>query len=139
MSLDNLLNGLEKVKRTANGKYMACCPAHKDKTASLTINDIGDGRILLNCFAGCDTYSILRSIGLDWQDVMPDSPIDHVLKRVKQLLYPSEALILLKFETQVVLAIAFEMRKNKMIDNETVERLEKSMQIIHKACEAANV
>lgn len=139
MSLEKLLNRLNKVKRTGDGKYMACCPAHQDRSPSLAINDLGDGRILLNCFSSCDTYSILRSIGLEWADVMPESTIDHNLKPVKQIIYAAEALVLLRHETQVILAIAYEMKKNKTVDDEITKRLEKAMQIIHKASEAANV
>ena len=37
-----------------NGRgWMACCPAHDDRTPSLSIADGAEGRILLTCFAGC--------------------------------------------------------------------------------------
>jgi len=139
MNLQKILNNLQKVKRTSDGKYIACCPAHNDRTASLAINDNGDGRILLNCFAGCDTYSILNAIGLDWSDVMPESAIGHTLKPVKTIIYATEALSIIKFETQVILAIAFEMKKRGLADNDMIERLDKAMQTIHKAMEASNV
>lgn len=138
MSIQSLLSNLKKVKKTGNGKWMACCPSHQDKTASLTITESNDGRILLNCFAGCDTYSILRNVGLDWEDVMPDNVIDHRIKPEKQVIYATDALRLIRFETQVVLVIAYDMKKGK-IDSEMVDRLEKAMQLINKASDIANV
>lgn len=139
MSVDKILNKLDKVKKTGQGKWMCKCPVHPDKTASLAISDIGDGRILVNCFAGCDTYSILQSIGLDWADLMPENANSQREKPVKQIIYATDALRLIKFETQIILYIAYEMRKKGSPDADGLDRLEKSMQLIHKACEAANV
>ena len=44
--------------RTGRG-WMARCPAHDDRTPSLSIADGAEGRILLTCFAGC-TWAAIR-------------------------------------------------------------------------------
>lgn len=72
MSIDNLLNRLEKVRSTGKSKWMARCPAHNDKNPSLSIGVNNDGRILVHCFAGCDTYSVLSSVGLEMTDLQPE-------------------------------------------------------------------
>ena len=72
MSAANLLNRLSRVKKTGADRWMACCPAHQDKTASLSIKDLPDGRVLLHCFAGCDPDSVLAAIGLTFADIMPE-------------------------------------------------------------------
>lgn len=41
---------------------VACCPAHGDTRPSLTLADADDGRLLLNCKAGCAFLSILDAI-----------------------------------------------------------------------------
>ena len=69
-NLDNLLARLSKVKAGADGKYLACCPAHKDKTPSLAIRDVGD-RILIKCFAGCSVDDICGAVGMTIADLMP--------------------------------------------------------------------
>lgn len=138
MSIDNLLSRLTKVKRNGQGSWMACCPNHQDKTASLAIKDFDDGRIIINCFAGCDTYSILNSVGLDWADVMPEKLTGHSHKPVKSIIYPSDALRLIRFETQIVLYCAYKQRKEGL-NNEDIQRLELAMQRIHKAMELSNV
>lgn len=72
MSATNLLNQLSRVKKTGADRWMACCPAHQDKTASLSIKDLPDGRMLLHCFAGCEPDAVLAAIGLTFADLMPE-------------------------------------------------------------------
>lgn len=74
--LDNLLSRLQKVKRTGKDSYTACCPAHDDHSPSLWIRDHGGDHLGFQCFAGCDKRGILQSIGLDWDDVLPDREPD---------------------------------------------------------------
>jgi putative DNA primase/helicase len=50
---------------------MARCPAHKDDTASLKLDEGTDGRVLLHCHAGCDTNEILSRVGLSITDLFP--------------------------------------------------------------------
>jgi hypothetical protein len=138
MSVETLISRLNKVKRNGTGQWMAQCPCHADKTASLAIKDCGDGRILINCFALCDTYSILRSVGLDWHDVLPETTAGNH-KPVNQIIYPSEALKLIQFETRIVLVAAYDLKHNKSLTSDELGRLELAMQRINKAVEGANV
>jgi len=58
-------NGLHE---TGSG-WSARCPAHEDRQASLSIGEGEDGRVLLNCHAGCDHKAILAAIGLEERDL----------------------------------------------------------------------
>lgn len=40
---------------------LCCCPAHDDRTPSLSVR-IGATSLLLKCFAGCDTVDVIRAI-----------------------------------------------------------------------------
>ena len=42
-------------------KGMACCPAHDDRTPSLSVS-LGRQAILFHCFAGCDQQSVLAAL-----------------------------------------------------------------------------
>lgn len=75
MMIDEILSRLEGVRRTGPDKYVACCPAHEDNDPSLGITKVGQGRILLHCFAGCDPVSVLAAIGLSMSDLFEDGPI----------------------------------------------------------------
>lgn len=72
MSASILLNRLDGVKQTGKGRWIACCPAHRDKRPSLAIRELDDGRVLLHDFAGCETSSILAVIGLSLEDLFPE-------------------------------------------------------------------
>ena len=68
MRLDDFLSRLEGVRRSGAG-YVARCPAHDDRRASLSVAEGDDGRILLTCFAGCDTQAVCAALGLTLADL----------------------------------------------------------------------
>jgi uncharacterized protein DUF3631 len=52
--------------RSGDG-WVARCPAHDDKRASLSINDGDDGKLLVKCHAGCpqdEVVAVLKGLGL---------------------------------------------------------------------------
>ena len=61
-----------------HGRYgLACCPAHGDRRPSLTLADAADGRLLLDCKAGCsflDVLTALRVRGLVDRQARPQLP-----------------------------------------------------------------
>lgn len=74
MSIDLLLSRLDGVRPIGPGKWMALCPAHGDKSPSLSIRETEDGRILLHCWSGCRTDAVIAAIGCEWRDLFaPDS------------------------------------------------------------------
>lgn len=56
--------------------WQAQCPAHDDTLPSLSILRTGDGKVLLNCFAGCRTEDILARLCLEWRDLWDDADWD---------------------------------------------------------------
>ena len=71
MSAHDIISRLDFCKATGNGRWAARCPAHDDKSPSLGIRDMGDGRTLINCLAGCGAEDVLSAIGLDMGDLYP--------------------------------------------------------------------
>jgi putative DNA primase/helicase len=68
--IEQIAVGCGGAKRTARG-FICRCPAHEDRSPSLSIGYGCHGNILVHCFAGCDTNSViaaLRERGLwPWQ------------------------------------------------------------------------
>lgn len=71
MTLTDILQRLDGVTGR-NGQYMARCPAHNDRNASLSIGQGRDGRILLRCHAGCSTEDICAVLGLSTRDLFAE-------------------------------------------------------------------
>lgn len=71
MSAHQIVARLDFCRQTGADQWIARCPAHDDKTPSLGIKDVGGGRTLINCHAGCGATDILSAIGLDIGDLYP--------------------------------------------------------------------
>ena len=60
--------------RKAGRGFVARCPVHDDRTPSLSLDDGADGRLLVKCFAGCNSLDVLaelRRLGLAGGDRRP--------------------------------------------------------------------
>lgn len=68
--IETVLGNLENVKITAAG-WSAKCPSHDDKKSSLTIALGKDGKILMNCKAGCEFAKVVTSLGYKQSDFFP--------------------------------------------------------------------
>lgn len=71
MSAQDIANRIEHCRQTGSDTWIARCPAHEDRSPSLSIKDVGDGRTLIHCHAGCGALDVLDSLGLDWSDLYP--------------------------------------------------------------------
>ena len=60
-----------KIKKRYGDKVQACCPAHDDKQASLTITK-GRKCTLFYCHAGCSVDAILAAAGIEKRDAFYD-------------------------------------------------------------------
>lgn len=60
-------------KRHATG-WAARCPAHEDRSPSLSISETETGSVLVYCFAGCLTVDIINTLGLNFVDLFPPDP-----------------------------------------------------------------
>lgn len=70
-TLDYVLRKLTGVERRGAG-WMALCPAHGDKNASLSVKE-KDGKILVHCFAGCTLDTVLAALKIDAKKLFSDA------------------------------------------------------------------
>jgi hypothetical protein len=66
--IDRVLGQLDKVRKTGTG-WTARCPAHDDKNPSLSVSEGHDGRVLLNCQAGCSFDNVCAALGVGPRDL----------------------------------------------------------------------
>jgi hypothetical protein len=67
--VQDVLARLEGVKQSGEGQYMARCPAHDDRHASLSIGRGDDGRALVDCKAGCSAGEVVKALGMKVADL----------------------------------------------------------------------
>jgi hypothetical protein len=138
MSATNLLNQLSRVKKTGADRWMACCPAHQDKTASLSIKDLPDGRMLLHCFAGCEPDAVLAAIGLTFADIMPER-LQGDFKPVRFAFSALDALRAMVADLLFIRLCALSMSKGRELIASDLEELFKSASRIENALAAIEV
>lgn len=109
VSIDSLLSRLDKVRSNGSEQWIACCPAHNDRSPSLSVSIGDDGRILLKCFAGCTIEDITSSMGIALCDLFPNKGI--VRARRKFSIRDVEKAL---FHEMDVLRIGINMRRKKV-------------------------
>lgn len=74
-----------RCRRGSSGNWT--CPAHEDRSPSLSVKAGGDGRALVHCYAGCDTADVMAADDLtmadlfdgersaDWRPPPPPKPL----------------------------------------------------------------
>ena len=136
MSANELISRLQKVRRTGNGTWMAICPAHADRSPSLSIRETEDGRVLLHCHGGCDVESVLDSVGLTFDDLFPESH-EH-RKSESRPFHASDVLRLIAKEALIVAATAKTLTKRRLTEKETDRAIE-SASLIQGALTASGI
>jgi len=70
----DILPLLDQVKTVKPNQWKACCPAHADKTPSLSLKELDDGKVLIKCWSGCNVEDITYALGLELQCLFPPKP-----------------------------------------------------------------
>jgi hypothetical protein len=110
-----ILPRLDGVKANGRAKWMARSPTRADKTASLSIRELDDGRVLLHDFGGDSTADVLVAIGLTFADLCPIGGQDFIRRG------PSRAAV--DHERQIVAIGMTQLARGKPLPASDLERL----------------
>jgi hypothetical protein len=138
---EKFVQRLGKVKGR-NGSWTACCPAHEDKSPSLSIREGEDGRVLVHCFGGCDVQAVLSAVGMDMSDLFPERQERYegqTSKQMKPAFYATDLLRIASFECLVVMIAAYDIRHGKKLSESDMNRLQIAQQRIEEVVQYANV
>ena len=121
-----LLDHLSGVRSTGVGRWLARCPAHEDRSPSLSIRDVGD-RVLVHCFGGCAVDDVLSAVGLTLADLYPRpllgaGPADGH-SRVHSRLAAGDALEALDHELTLAVMILSDIMERRRISETELSRL----------------
>lgn len=135
MTAEVLLSRLSSVRQTAPDRWLARCPAHADKTASLSVRELPDGRTLVHCFAGCGVDAVLAGANFEMQDLFPERPPDQRRLPERRPFPAQDVLKALAFEATIVLCAAVDMLDagDLVLGPEGFARLEQAHERIQSA------
>jgi hypothetical protein len=125
MSADALLARLEGVKATGSGRWIAKCPGHSDRSPSLSIRELSDGRVLIHDFAGCPPGDVLAAVGLDMTDLFPER-IGHHIQPSRSRVPAADLLLLIADEAEIVGMAAGLLIEHKTLSESDWQRLIKA-------------
>ena len=58
---EKIAHSLYKGRRIKTDHYSACCPAHNDRSPSLSITQVSD-KVLLYCHSGCSQSEVIEAL-----------------------------------------------------------------------------
>lgn len=128
-----LLDRLARVKPTGPGRWIAKCPAHEDRSPSLSIRALDDGRVLVNCFAGCGAIAVLEALGLEWAALFPEKLSGQEIAASSSRIPARDLLEIISEETSVVAIIAADMLEKRTIGETDWQRLSRAAARIGRA------
>lgn len=132
MIIEEFIKRLNKVKRHGTA-YVACCPAHDDRSPSMSVKEGTDGRILVHCFAGCSHDDIVSAMGLEQKDLFADSRLTSngraAYARQKR---QDELRGTLAHESLILSMVRHKLEKGEALTPEDRERAEAAMQRVRE-------
>ena len=131
-NINKILTGLNGVKSTGKNKWVAKCCAHEDRSPSLAIKQLDDGRILLHCFAGCGVDEIVGVLGLELSDLFADK----IAKSERRPFDAYQILECLKDES-MILVLAGNDVLSGVINPDGLLRAQQAHERISAACDMA--
>jgi hypothetical protein len=133
MSADTLLSRLDGVRKRGTSAWTAKCPAHADRSPSLSVKELDDGRTLIHCFGGCSVDQVLGAVGLEIDALFPPRPAQPGAgaKRERKPFNAQELLDLAAFEASIVVLITADIAAGK--DADRARLLEAAARLQHVA------
>lgn len=124
MTAATLLDRLDGVRPTGSGRWVARCPAHADKSASMSVREIDDGTVLVHDFAGCSVGDILAAVGLEFADLFPNKVEQDHRRRGERRPFPAtDVLRALEREALIAATAASFLGNGGSLTDEDRERL----------------
>jgi len=112
---------------------MARCPAHDDRSPSLSIRETNDGTILLKCFAGCGAADVVAAVGLTLADLFP-APLSHHRPAQRRRKIPAyKVLDAVSHALTVVTLADSDLRRGKPLSDDDREAVDRALALLTEA------
>jgi hypothetical protein len=133
MTAATLLDRLDGVRVTGPGRWLAKCPAHEDRSPSLSIRELEDGTLLVKCFAGCGAADVVATVGLELRDLFPERPTEHRRKPSRAWLDARDVLACIALECDVLAITASDLADGRTFDPTDAERIAQAASRVRNA------
>ena len=121
-NVNNILGRLQRVRKgKINHSWVACCPAHEDRSPSLSVRELPDGKILMHCFAGCPIDEVLQAIGLTVDELFPERLSDS--RPMTAPFISNDVLQALAQEITIIAFAGSQLAKDNKLSDEERKRL----------------
>jgi len=142
--VEHLLSRLDRVRSCGKG-WIARCPAHEDKTASLSIAVGESGAAMVHCFAGCRAADVVGALGLEFADLFVRKPTSNMsyaeraaLREHARQAQWRAALNVIGFEAKIVVIAGRDIKAGKALNDTDELRLDEALIRIDDAREVFN-
>jgi hypothetical protein len=137
MSAAPLLDRLQRVRQTGPDRWLASCPAHEDRSPSLSVRELDDGRVLVHDFGGCGLDDVLAALGFALADLYPERLPGHSYPASHSSIPARDLLAIIGAEATVVAIVGADMLANKTISEADLQRLAQAVHRIGRAVDHA--
>lgn len=129
-----LLHRLEGVRTRGAGRWTAKCPAHADKSPSLSITATDDERVLLKCWTGCSAREVVEAVGLTLSDLFPERlPPEHVRRVERRAFSAEQRNAIIAHDALIVVLVAERIARNGDVSADDLARLRQASERIARA------
>lgn len=138
MSAATLLARLDRVRQTAPDRWVARCPAHEDRSPSLSVRELPDGTVLVRCFVGCSVADIVGAVGLQLADLFPErlpAGEHHRAPRRAPPVPPADLWRLVRHEVHVLVIAAEDLAAGRALDEESLAAVRRAHTNLRAALE----
>jgi CHC2 zinc finger len=133
----NLIDRLERVRQVGHGRWLAHCPSHEDRSPSLSVRELDDGRALIHCFGGCETGDVLGALGMALADLF-DRPLGHHWEPTHSRIPARDLLVIFDHELTVAVLILDEVVRRRTVREAQIKRLIQAANRVALARDEAN-
>jgi hypothetical protein len=132
MTGEDFVSRLQGVRRTGQHSWMARCPAHEDKSPSLTVSEKEPEKILAYCHAQCGIEAITGALGLEVADLFPPQLTEY-RPRDRRPFPAADVLRALADEADILCVILHDSDWGKPLPKVDIERAQLAIERIRAA------
>ena len=130
-AIDHLLPRLDRVKQTAPDRWIARCPAHEDRSPSLSIREVQD-RVLVHCLAGCSYVDVCGALGIGSRQLFNDVKAAH-LRPSKSKPPAADLLVMIDDDVHGVAILAADFLRDRALGEKQWDELARYARRINQA------